>query len=137
MDAKLWNLGAKVVDVDRDAAFFVALGARLLIREKATTPAGEIDYAIVALGDTRILLTPKTVFEDALPDALSAGLTHAVFEVEDLAPEAERAKAAGATELLPPTEVTARFGRRRIAFFRSPGGIVFEIMQVLARGEAD
>jgi hypothetical protein len=38
---------------------------------------------------------------------------------------------------LPPTEVKARFGRRRIAFFRSPGGIVFEIMQVFERGEAD
>lgn len=137
MDAKLWNLGAKVADVDRDAAFFVGLGAKLLIREKAATPAGEIDYAIVALGDARILLTPRTVFEAAMPDGLGAGLTHAVFEVTDLQPEAERARAAGATELLPPTEIKARFGRRRIAFFRSPGGIVFEIMQVLERGEAD
>ena len=137
MDARLWNLGAKVADVDRDAAFFVSLGAKLLIREKAATPAGEIDYAIVALGDTRILLTPTTVFEHALPDGLAPGLTHAVFEVAHLGREAERARAAGATELLPPTEVKARFGRRRIAFFRSPGGIVFEIMQVFERGEAD
>jgi catechol 2,3-dioxygenase-like lactoylglutathione lyase family enzyme len=137
MDARLWNLGAKVADVDRDAAFFVSLGAKLLIREKAATPAGEIDYAIVALGDTRILLTPKTVFEDALPDGLAPGLTHAVFEVAELTREAEEARAAGAMELLPPTEVKARFGCRKIAFFRSPGGIVFEIMQVLERGEAD
>jgi catechol 2,3-dioxygenase-like lactoylglutathione lyase family enzyme len=137
MHATLWNLGAKVADVEKEAAFLVALGAKLLIREKATTPAGEIDYAILTFGDTRILLTPKTVFEGVLPDGLRPGLTHAVFEVADLAPEAERAKAAGATELLAPTEVEARFGRRKIAFFRSPGGIVFEIMQVIERGEAD
>jgi catechol 2,3-dioxygenase-like lactoylglutathione lyase family enzyme len=137
MDAKLWNLGAKVADVDRDAAFFVALGAKLLIREKLTTAAGDVDYAIVSLGDTRILLTPKTVFEEALPGGLNPGLTHAVFEVAELEPEILRIRALGAEELLPPTEISARFGRRKIAFFRSPGGIVFEVMQVIERGEAD
>ncbi len=137
MDAKLWNLGAKVADVDAEAAFLVALGGRLLIREKAKTPAGEVDYAIVALGDTRLLLTPKTVFEDALANPLQPGLTHAVFEVPELEPEIQRIRALGTEELLPPTEISARFGTRKIAFFRSPGGIVFEVMQVLAPGEAD
>ena len=40
MDAKLWNLGAKVAYVDAEVAFLVALGGKLLIREKAATPAG-------------------------------------------------------------------------------------------------
>jgi len=35
--------------------------------------------------------------------------------------------------LVEPTEVSAAFGRRRLAFFRSPGGFVFEVMQVLER----
>jgi catechol 2,3-dioxygenase-like lactoylglutathione lyase family enzyme len=137
MDANLWNLGAKIADVEAEAAFFVALGGKLLIREKLTTAAGEVDYAIVSLGDTRLLLTPKTVFEDALPGALQEGLTHAVFEVAELEPEVQRIRALGTEELLPPTEISATFGRRKIAFFRSPGGIVFEVMEVLTRGAAD
>ena len=67
--------------------------------------------------------------------AASLGLTHAVFEVAELAPEVERLTALGTEVLLPPTEITARFGRRRIAFFRSPGGLVFEVMQILVRTE--
>jgi catechol 2,3-dioxygenase-like lactoylglutathione lyase family enzyme len=132
MDAKLWNLGMKVADVDREVAFFVELGGKLLLREKLSTPAGDVDYALVAFGGTRIFLTPRTVFEDALPAKLNAGLTHAVFEVAKLEPEVERVKALGTEMLLPPTEITAGFGTRKIAFFRSPGGLVFEIMEIVA-----
>jgi hypothetical protein len=132
MDAKLWNLGMKVVDVDREVAFFQELGGNLLIRERRYTPAGEVNYALVAFGGTRIFLTPKTVFEDALPGTLNTGLTHAVFEVAKLEPEVKRIKALGTEMLLPPTEITAGFGTRKIAFFRSPGGFVFEVMEIVA-----
>ena len=131
MDAKLWNVGAKVSDVDREVAFFQKLGATLLQREKRDTPAGEVDYALIAFAGTRIFLTPKTVFEDALPGTLSTGLTHAVFEVAKLEPEIERLNALGTEVLLPPTEISAGFGTRRIAFFRSPGGVVFEVMEIV------
>jgi catechol 2,3-dioxygenase-like lactoylglutathione lyase family enzyme len=131
MDAKLWNVGAKVADVDREVAFFQELGATLLLREKRDTPAGEVDYALLAFAGTRIFLTPKTVFEDALPGTLKTGLTHAVFEVAKLEPEVERLKPLGTEVLLPPTEISAGFGARRIAFFRSPGGLVFEVMEIL------
>lgn len=131
MDAKLWNLGMKVADVDREAAFLVELGGKLLLREKLTTLAGEVDYALVAFGGTRIFLTPKTIFEDALDAPLYTGLTHVVFEVSKLEPEVERVKALGIEMLLPPTEITAGFGTRKIAFFRSPGGLVFEIMEIV------
>jgi predicted enzyme related to lactoylglutathione lyase len=122
----------KVEDVDREAQFLVSLGGRVLFRERLTTAAGEIDYALVAFGGTRIFLTPRTVFEDALSAPLHTGLTHAVFEVEKLEPEVERIKALGTEMLLPPTEITAAFGTRRIAFFRSPGGLVFEVMEIVA-----
>jgi catechol 2,3-dioxygenase-like lactoylglutathione lyase family enzyme len=131
LDAKLWNLGVKVADVDREVAFFQELGATLLVREKRDTPAGEVDYALIAFARTRIFLTPKTVFEDALPGTLKSGLTHAVFEVAKLEPEIERLKTLGTDVLLPPTEITAGFGTRRIAFLRSPGGLVFEVMEIL------
>ena len=132
MNAKLWTLGMKVADVDREVSFFVELGGKLLLREKRQTPAGEVDYALVAFGGTRLFLTPKTVFEDALPGALNIGLTHAVFEVANLAEEVARVAAFGTEMLVPPTEITAGFGTRKIAFFRSPGGLVFEIMEMVA-----
>lgn len=131
MDATLWNLGMKVEDIDREVAFFVSLGGKLLLRERLNTAAGEVDYAMVAFGGTRFFLTPKTVFEEALSGPLQAGLTHAVFEVAELETVVERIKAAGTEMLLPPTEITAGFGTRRIAFFRSPGGLVFEVMQII------
>ena len=137
MAAKLWNIGVKVKDVDTDVAFFVALGGKLLMRERTATPAGEIDYAILAFGGTRLFLTPKTVFEEALSEPLQPGLTHVVFEVEDLAPEVARMTALGTKVLLPPTEIAAKFGTRKIAFFRSPGGLVFEVMQIISEGEHD
>jgi len=131
MTGQLWNLGMKVEDVDREAEFLVSLGGKVLFRERLTTAAGEIDYALVAFGGTRIFLTPRTVFEDALSGPLQTGLTHAVFEVANLEPEVERIKALGTEMLLPPTEITAAFGTRRIAFFRSPGGLVFEVMEIV------
>ena len=134
MDATLWNVGMKVKDVDAEVAFFLSLGAKLLMREKLKTPDGEVEYALIAFGGTRIFMAPKTIFEDRLSEPLQCGLTHAVFEVAELEPEVERLTALGTEVLLPPTEITAGFGTRRIAFFRSPGGLVFEVMQILAPG---
>ena len=132
MDAKLWNLGMKVADLEQEVGFLVSLGGELLLREHLNTPEGPVEYALLSFGGTRIFLTPKTIFEDALPGPLHIGLTHAVFEVAELEPEVERIKALGTEMLLPPTEITAGFGTRRIAFFRSPNGLVFEVMQIVS-----
>lgn len=137
MDGKLWNIGMKVADVDREVEFFAALGATTLIRERTSTAEGELDYALIAFGGTRILMTPKTIFEDKLGAPLQHGLTHAVFEVADLAAEVERLRTLGTEVLIPPTEIEAAFGRRKLAFFRSPGGLVFEAMQVLSSNVPD
>ena len=81
-------------------------------------------------GGTRLFLTPQPVFEETLSLPLHPGLTHAVFETGNLDAEYERAAAAGAEVLIEPTEIVASFGARRIAFFKSPGGLVFEMMQI-------
>ena len=60
-------------------------------------------------------------------------VTHAVYEVDDLDAEYARIRALGAEVLVEPTEVSAAFGRRSLAFFRSPSGFVFEVMQMLER----
>jgi catechol 2,3-dioxygenase-like lactoylglutathione lyase family enzyme len=136
MDARLWNIGVKVADVAAEAAYFVALGGRLLVKERLTTPAGEAEFALVEFGATRLFLTPRPIFEEELPAPPPHGLTHAVFEVEDLDREVERLAALGTRVLIAPTEISAAFGSRRIAFFQSPGGLVFEVMQVTRDGPA-
>ncbi len=130
MEAQLWNIGVKVADVAAEIDFYVALGGRLMLHEKLATPEGEAEYAIVVFGGTRLFLTPKPIFEDRLDLPPQNGLTHAVFEVTALEPEVERLLAGGAQMLIPPTAIEAGFGKRRLAFFRSPGGLVFEVMEI-------
>jgi catechol 2,3-dioxygenase-like lactoylglutathione lyase family enzyme len=130
VDAKLWNIGVRVADVQAEAEYFVALGGRLRLHERLTTPDGEFEYALVEFGGTRLFLTPTTVFEHKLASPPPDGLTHAVFEVDDLDREMERLVAAGSEVLIPPTEIDAAIGSRRICFLRSPGGLVFEVMQI-------
>ena len=132
MEASLWNIGMKVDDIDSEIAFWQEIGAKLVLRETFTAPDGEkVDYAFVEFGGTRIFLTPKTVFEDKLGHELKPGLTHAVFEVDDLDQEYERLTNMGLEVLVERVEISAAFGSRRLAFFRSPNGMVFEILQIL------
>lgn len=130
MQGQLWNIGVKVKDVQAEAAYFVELGGRLRLHERLTTPDGEFEYALVDFAGTRLFLTPKTVFEDRLSGPLAEGLTHAVFEVDDVDRELERLRALGTEMLIGPVEISAGLGSRRIAFCRSPGGLVFEVMQI-------
>ena len=130
MDARLWNIGVKVKDVQAEADYFVALGGVLRVHERLTTADGQFEYALVDFGGTRLVLTSRTVFEDRLPSPLGEGLTHAVFEVDDLDREIERLQGLGTEVVAPPVEISGGLGSRRIAFFRSPGGLIFEVMQI-------
>jgi catechol 2,3-dioxygenase-like lactoylglutathione lyase family enzyme len=131
LDSSLWNIGIKAEDLDREISFWQQLGARLLVRETLAGPDGPAEYALLAFGGTRLFLTPKPLFEDRLNYSLASGLTHAVFEVDNLDQEYQRIVALGTQVLVEPTELTAGFGSRRIALFRSPNGLIFEVMQIL------
>ena len=126
----LWNIGVKVADVAAEIDFFLSIGGRLMVHERLQTPDGEAEYALVAFGGARLFLTSKPIFEDKLDQPPQDGLTHAVFEVDDLQPEIDRLAAVGTEVLIAPVDISAGFGKRRIAFFRSPGGLVFEMMEI-------
>ena len=66
MDAMLWNIGVKVTDVRAEADFYVALGGRLLLHEFLPTPAGEVEYALVEFGGTRLFLGTNTMLAPAI-----------------------------------------------------------------------
>jgi catechol 2,3-dioxygenase-like lactoylglutathione lyase family enzyme len=132
MDAKLWNIGVKVADVSAELSYFSALGATLVVHEELATPDGSVEFALIEFGATRLFLTPKPIFLEKLPSVPPDGLTHVVFEVADIEHEAARLIEMGTEVLTPPIEIKVGQGRRRIAFFRSPGGLVFEIFQAVA-----
>lgn len=125
----LWNIGLKVIDLDVEVAFLQRVGATLVLRERRRLGARTVDYAVMSLGGTRMLLFEHVVFEDRVAGGVRPGLTHAVYEVDDLRAEYARIEGLGAEVLIEPTFVEAGFGSRWIAFFRSPGGFVFEVMQ--------
>jgi catechol 2,3-dioxygenase-like lactoylglutathione lyase family enzyme len=131
LKSNLWNIGIKAEDLDQEVNFWEGLGARLLVRESLAGPDGDAEYALLEFGGTRLFLTPKPLFEDRLDYQLLPGLTHAVFEVDDLDREYQRIAALGTQVLVEPTELRAEFGSRRIALFRSPNGLIFEVMQIL------
>jgi catechol 2,3-dioxygenase-like lactoylglutathione lyase family enzyme len=133
MIKELSNIGLKVTDLDREVAFLREVGASLVMRERVSMVGEEREYAILMLGGVRMVLFETVVFENLISGGVRPGLTHAVFEVDELEAEYARISALGAEVLVKPTEVSGAFGRRRLAFFRSPGGFVFEVMQVLER----
>ena len=127
----LWNIGCKVVDIEGESDFLQRLGARVRLREKLPAPTGPVEYAMLDFGGTRVFLTHHPVFEDALGYEPRPGLTHAVFEVDDHDAACSAALAAGARQLTDSRVLEAGFGKRRVAFFQSPGGLVFEALKII------
>jgi catechol 2,3-dioxygenase-like lactoylglutathione lyase family enzyme len=129
---RLWNIGAKVADVAAEAEFLGRLGGRLRMHETLPGLEGPIEYAFVDIGSTRLLLTPTPVYEQALGRPVSPGLAHAVFEVTDHTSACRAIEAAGARQLTAPRRLEAGFGTRDVAFFESPGGILFEALHIIS-----
>ena len=96
MIKELWNVGLKVADLDREVAFLGEVGASLVLRERVSMVGEERDYAILILGGVRMLLFETVVFENLVSGGVRPGLTHAVYEVDDVDAEYARIKALGA-----------------------------------------
>jgi len=127
----LWNIGCKAQDVKAEAEFIQRLGGTLRLHETLPAVSGPIEYAILEFGGTRLLFTPDPVFSGAIDHELHPGLTHAVFEVDDHDAACATALEAGARQLTEARVFEAGFGKRRVAFFQSPGGLVFEALKII------
>ncbi len=132
MNPKLWNIGLKIDELDSEIGFMKAIGAKLRYRETRTKPkGGKYNTALLEFGGTRAFLVDEPVFEHKLKHQLTPGLTHIVFEVDNLAEAYQRITSLGARVLIEPKQVSGGYGSRRIAFFQSPNGLVFEMIQIL------
>ena len=124
----LWNYAIKVADIERAARFYVdVLGAEVRLRGEVL---GSV-YALIQLGDTRVILFDKAPYEDLLGRELPPGFLHDVYEVFDFDAQIARLREAGVRFLMEPQTIEAAFGRRRIAFFETPDGLRTEVMEIL------
>ena len=123
----LSNLGIKVRDLDQELAFLEACGATQV--QKLTQLGRE--FGMAYLGTQRLFLFPKVIYEDKLDEPLHYGLTHIVYEVDELDPLLAQLKKAGIEPFFGPEEVVTPFNRRRIVFYRTPSGFIFEAFEIL------
>ena len=124
----LWNYAIKVADIEQATAFYAqALGAELRIRSEVLGCA----YALIRLGDTRVILFEKAPYEDLIGQTLPLGFLHDVYEVDDFEAQIARLREAGVSFIMEPQTIEAAFGKRRIAFFETPDGLRTELMQIL------
>ncbi len=126
-----WTLGIKVRDIDAELAFLEACGATRPEKGIIPAPGGDQSFGMAFLGEQRLLLFPKVIYEDTLPEPLKLGLAHAVFEVDDVDAVIARLGKRGVAPLWGPRHLSTPFGQRRIVFFRSPSGFIFETFQHL------
>lgn len=134
---RIWTLGAKVPDLDREIRFVEALGGKLMIDDQIPYEGKTYRIPLVQLGDKYMHLAEQMVYEDRLSAPLANGLCHVVYQVSDLEGLREKALAAGASEVAPASRVSAGFGVRDVAFLRSPGGILFELVRILKNAVPD
>jgi catechol 2,3-dioxygenase-like lactoylglutathione lyase family enzyme len=128
---RIWTLGAKVPDLDREIEFVRALGGELVLDDRIPFGGEEFRVPLLRLGDKYLHLAEQMVYESRLDAPLPHGLSHVVFEVDGLDEALARALAAGAHEVAPRSRISAGFGTRDVAFLRSPGGILFELIRIL------
>lgn len=127
---KIWNVAAKVANLDHEVAFIETMGGRMILDEMLDVEDRRFRVVLMLLGDKYLHLFEEAVYERRLAAALPHGFCHVVFEVDDLDEYRKRALSSGATEMMPPQFVSAGFGTRDVGFFRSPGGLLFELAEI-------
>ena len=103
---------------------------------------GEATTVYMVLGGVNFHLTERLRYEGAdgtpPPDGRfgRSGLAHIVLDVSDMMGLADKAMSLGATEIHPRMHITAAHGEMRAAFLRSPGGILFQLVELLRAADA-
>lgn len=138
----LWAVGSKVPDPLAEAAFFAALGGAIKVVDRRKVGAAEAITVHMLLGGVNFHLTDRLRYEsgdDAPPDDTRfgrPGLAHIVLDVTDMKALADKAVSLGASEIHPRLHLTAAHGEMKAAFLRSPGGILFQLVERLREADA-
>lgn len=131
---KLWNVAAKVPNLDAEVAFIESLGGSVVVDEILRVDEHDFRVILVRLGDKYMHLFEHAVYEQRLGRTIQNGLCHVVFEVDDLIGVRTQALKAGAHETMSQAFISAGFGSRDVVFVESPGGILMEFIKVHKHG---
>jgi len=131
MLTRLWTIGMKVADLDRELEFHRQLGNEIVLDEYIQTDSGEFRLPLVKMGDRFLHLMEETVYERKLKEPLPLGPVHLVYVSDSWDEDVSRAVSAGGRQLIEAVEIEAGFGRRKLTFIRAPGGWNFEIFDMI------
>ena len=126
----LWTIGIKVPDLERELEFHRQIGNEIVLDESLHIDGIDYRIPLIKMGDKYLHLAEKMVYETELGIELPYGPAHLVYISDDFESDLEKVEAAGATPIRDPAEVSAGFGDRKVAFFRSPSGWIFEVAQI-------
>jgi hypothetical protein len=127
----LWTIGIKVPDIERELEFHRRIGNSVVLDETIEFQGESFRLPLVKMGDKYLHLMEKAVYESLLDEQLPCGLVHLVYRSDSFEKDLAILASAGAKALQEPVVVSAGFGKRRLAFFRAPGGWNFEILEMI------
>jgi len=131
MLTRLWTIGVKVPDLEKELEFHRKIGNSLVLDETLEVNGQRFRIPLIRMGDKYMHLAEKMVYENLLDQALPCGITHLVYRSNSFDEDVRIALEAGSKLVGDIATISAGFGDRRVAFFRAPGGWIFEIIQVL------
>jgi hypothetical protein len=131
MLTRLWTIGIKVPDLEKELAFHREMGNALVLDETLEVGGESFRVPLIRMGDKYIHLAEKMVYENLLGRPLPFGIAHIVYRSNDFDEDVRKASDSGATLIREVATISAGFGERRVAFFIAPSGWIFEIIEVL------
>src|SRR5579864_3798324 len=79
MITRLWTIGVKVQDIERELAFHRQMGNEIVLDETFKVNGEMFRIPLVKMGDKYLHVTEKLVYEKALGETRPVGSTHMVY----------------------------------------------------------
>ena len=130
----LWTIGIKVENLERELDFHRAIGNQIVLDEELHVGGQAYRIPLIKMGDKYLHLAEEMVYENELDEPLPYGMVHLVYLTDDFDADVQKFEAAGCQHVFEPTEVSAGFGDRKVAFFRTPNGWICEIAKIYRHG---
>ncbi|MBD15339.1 MAG: hypothetical protein CMJ72_09265 [Planctomycetaceae bacterium] len=130
----LWTIGVKVPDLEKELQFHREIGNEIVLDETLNIDGTDYRIPLIKMGDKYLHLAEVMVYETELGMELPYGPTHLVYISDNFEADVDKFASAGATPIREPAEVSAGFGDRKVAFFRSPSGWIFEVAEIYRHG---
>ncbi len=131
MLTRLWTIGIKVPDLEKELEFHRQMGNPLVLDETLEIGGESFRVPLIRMGDKYIHLAEKMVYENILGRPLPFGIAHIVYRSSAFEEDVRKALDSGAVLMREVATISAGFGDRRVAFFTAPSGWIFEIIEVL------